>query len=86
MKELFCQISNMDIVGTILTPCMLMPFENKSVHNSTLSQTSPGFNVCTVESFENTVENEDIARKEQFLLFPQPFQPVWRSFFHFQQI
>ena len=28
----------------------------------------------------------EIARNEQFLLFPQCFLPVWKIFFHFRQI
>ena len=38
------------------------------------------------KSFENTVGKGEIARNEQFLLFPQCFLPVWRAFCHFQQI
>ena len=33
--------------------------------------------------FENTVGKGEIARNEQFLLFPQCFLPVWITFFHF---
>ena len=36
--------------------------------------------------FENTVGKGEIARNEHFLLFPQCFQPVWITFFHFHQI
>ena len=36
--------------------------------------------------FENTVGKGEIARNEQFLLFPQSFLPVWRTFCHFHQI
>ena len=36
----------------------------------TLSQTSPGLRVCSRESFENTMGKGEIARHEQFLLFP----------------
>ena len=46
----------------------------------TLSQTSPGFYVSSVEVFENTVGKGEIARKEQFLLFPQCCLTVWRTF------
>ena len=28
----------------------------------------------------------DIAPKEQFLLYPQYFLPIWRTFYHFHQI
>ena len=37
-------------------------------------------------SFENTAGKGEIARDEQFLLFPQCFLPVWRTFFHFHSI
>ena len=37
-------------------------------------------------SFENTVGKEEIARNEQFLLFPHCFLLVWRTFRHFHQI
>ena len=41
----------------------------------TLSQTSPGFYVSVLyrKSFENTVGKGEIARNEQFLLFPTVF-------------
>ena len=45
--------------------------------------------VCTClqyKSFENTVGKEEIARNEQFLLFPQCFLPIWRTFCEFHQI
>ena len=38
------------------------------------------------KSFENTVGIGEIARNEQFLLFPQSFPPLWRTFCHFHQI
>ena len=34
-------------------------------------------------SLENTVGKGEIARNKQFLLFPQCFLPVWRTFCHF---
>ena len=38
------------------------------------------------KSFENTVGKGEIARNEQFLIFPQCFLPVWISFYHLHQI
>ena len=38
------------------------------------------------KTFENHVGKGEIARNEQFLLYPQCFLPVWRAFCHFQQI
>ena len=40
----------------------------------------------TMTPFENTVGKGEIARNEQFFLFPQSFLPVWITFFHFCQI
>ena len=34
-------------------------------------------------SFENTVGKGEIARNEQFLLFPECFLPIWRTSCHF---
>ena len=59
---------------------------DKNLHNVktlTPSQTSPGFYVSAVKVFENTVGKGEIARNEQFLLFPQCFLPFWRTFCHF---
>ena len=36
-------------------------------------------------SVENTVRKAEIACNEQFLLFPQCFLPVWRTFHRFHQ-
>ena len=36
----------------------------------TISQTSPFFTCLQCKSFENTTEKREIARTEQFLLFP----------------
>ena len=38
------------------------------------------------KSFENTEGKGEIARNEQFVLFPQCFLPVWIIFLHFHQI
>ena len=55
----------------------------------TLSQTIPGFYVSAVQVFfkKNDVGKGEIARFEQFLLFPQCFQLFWENFcyFHFIQ-
>ena len=52
----------------------------------TLSQTSPGFlRVCST-SVLKTLGKGEIARNEQFLLFPQCFLPVWITFCHLYQI
>ena len=36
--------------------------------------------------FENTVGKGEIARGEQFLLFPLPFLSIWKTFCHFHQL
>ena len=41
------------------------------------------FGCLLYKSFENTVEKGDIAHNEQFLLFPQCFLPIWRTFLPF---
>ena len=47
----------------------------------------PWFFTCLqYKSFKNTVGKGQIARNEQFLLFPQCFLPVWRTFCRFNQI
>ena len=43
------------------------------------------FTFCS-KSFENIEGKGEIARKEQFLLFPQCFLPSQRTFHHFHQI
>ena len=43
------------------------------------------FMCLSYKSFENTVEKGEIAHYEQFLLFPQYFLPIWRTFYHFHQ-
>ena len=52
-----------------------------SMDSSFISK-GPGFHV----SFENTVGKGEIARYEQFLLFPQCFLPFRKIFLHFHQI
>ena len=41
------------------------------------------FTCLQYKSLENTVGKGEIARNEQFLLFPQCFLPFWRPFYHF---
>ena len=44
------------------------------------------FTCLQYKSFENTVGKGEIARNEQFLLFPQCFLPFWGTVCHFHQI
>ena len=46
-------------------------------------ETSPDFTCLQYKSFESTVRKGEIARDEQFLLFPQCFLRVWRTCCHF---
>ena len=50
------------------------------------SNTMTPFDALRDKPFENTVEKGEIARNEQFLLFPQCFLPVWIAFCYFRQI
>ena len=61
---------------------------NASPSKLSLSQTSLDFYVSAVDykSFENTVGKGGIVCNEQFLLFPQCFLPVSKTFCHFHQI
>ena len=65
----------------------------------TLYHTIPSFNdldpfpnkpwflrVCSTCLLKNNVGNGEIARNEQFLLFPHCFLPVWRTSCHFHQL
>ena len=54
---------------------IINPFPNK-----------PLFNVSAVQVFENTVGKGEVARNEQFLLFPQCFLPIWRIVCNCHQI
>ena len=50
-------------------------------------QSQPRFScVCSARLLKTLEGKGEIARKEQFLLFPQCFLPVWRTFFYFHQI
>ena len=44
------------------------------------------FTCLLYKSFKNTVDKEEIARNEQFLLFPPCFLSFWRTFHHFRKI
>ena len=52
----------------------------------THSHTMTPFDTPGNKPFENTVGKREIARNEQFLLFPQCFLLVWITFCHFRQI
>ena len=54
--------------------------------NSPFPKQALVFTCLRFKSFENTVGKGESAHNEQFLLFPQCFPPVWRSFCHFRQI
>ena len=44
------------------------------------------FTCLQYNSFEDTVGKGEIAPYKLFLLFPQCFKPVWRTFCHFHQV
>ena len=56
---------------------------NQHEDSFTLSQIRPVFTFLQYKSFGNTVGKGEIARNEQFLLFPQCFLPVLKTFCHF---
>ena len=62
-------------------------FSNAFFFNAilTLRKQALVFTCLLYKSFENTVGKGEIALKEQFLLFPKCFLPVWRIFSHFHQ-
>ena len=67
-----------DITETVLKAAIqsikLYPFPNK-----------PWFlRVCSTSLLKTLQGKREIARNEQFLLFPQCFLSVWRAFCHFQ--
>ena len=51
----------------------------------TLSQKPLFLRICS-KSLENTGGKGEVAREEQFLLFPQYLPPFWRTFCHFSII
>ena len=52
----------------------------------TPSKTNPCFNVSAVQVFENTMGKGEIARNEQFLIFPQCFLSLLITFCNFYKI
>ena len=53
---------------------------------STLSETNLGCYRSAVQVISKHRGKGEIARKEQFLFFPQGFLPIWRNFCRFDQI
>ena len=69
-------VLNYNFIPNISHLGLINPFPNK-----------PWFFTCLqYKSFENTMEKGEIARNEQFLLFPRAFLPFLRTFYHFHQI
>ena len=52
----------------------------------TISQASPGFYVFAVQVFCKHCGKGEMARDNQFLLFPQCFLSFWRKFSRIYQI
>ena len=72
-----------------LRPRIMAAMKKQSIENIvglTHTQTVTPFDALGNKPFENTVGKGEIARDEQFLLFPQCFLPVRITFFHFRQI
>ena len=73
-----CTSKIQNIINCTSNPMLgiLNPFPNK-----------PWFlRACRKSLLKTLWEKEEIARNEQFLLFPQCFLPVWRTFSHYHQI
>ena len=60
--------------------------DNENLPFNPFPKQALGFMCLQYKSFENTVGKGEMARNEQFLLFPQCFLPVWKTFCHFHQI
>ena len=58
-----------------------MPFSSKRGYNP--FSHIPDVWACRTRFFLNSAGKGEIARKEQFLLFPQRFLPLWKKFPHF---
>ena len=56
------------------------------IHLLTLSQASPGLYMSAVQVFSKHCGKREIARNEQFLLFPQYSLPLWRTFCHYRLV
>ena len=52
----------------------------------TLSQTSPGFYVPAIQIFRKLCGKRRNCSQRAISLFPQCFLPVWKTFWHFNQI
>ena len=72
------------MIWTVLALFLLM--EVTLLMEVSHSHTMTPFDALGNKPFENTVGKGEIARNEQFLLFPQCFLPVWITFCHFRQI
>ena len=63
----------------------LLTRKNHGLRGKGFSKQAPILTCLQVTAFENTVEKGEIARNEQFLLFPKSFLFIWRTFCRFQQ-
>ena len=78
------QIPNRSHSGIVFDKCRKSRSSVSGYINSFPNR--PWFFMCLQNKpFENTAGEREITRNEQFLLFPQRFLPVWRTFFHFHQ-
>ena len=76
-----CRLSLHQVVA-----CLFYSDESFIRQNYPFPKQALVFMCLKCKSFENTTGKGEIARNEQFLLFPQCFLLVWRAFCHFQQI
>ena len=60
--------------------------KNEHFNNNPVPKKALVFTCLQYKSFENSVGKGEIARNEQFLLFPHRFLPSHRTIYHFHQI
>ena len=78
-KQMYCHFGNIHFVAFNLDPAKILLFST----GLTLSQISLCFYESAVQDLENTVGKGEIARKEQFLLFPTVFFTLFENFLPF---
>ena len=74
-RKLGTVLSELSMKTVPIVTCLL-PFPKQT----------PIFTCLQYRSFKNTVRKGEIARNEQFLLFPQCFLPIQGTFCRFHQI
>ena len=71
-------INNVPVISFFFLSLFFRNYKKNIIHEPSPKQ-ALGFTCLLNKSFENTVWKGEIARNEQFLLFPQCFQPFWKN-------